>query len=532
MLNVEDPARTGPAGQQTSTGRRRRPWWIWAAPFAVILATLIARNTDLFTGRFYETADYGADSLLIEQARHFTLLVGNYSRDYFHHPGPAYLYAEAAGQSLLYNALHLVPTAWNGQVIALYVLNSALAGLVVFVVAGWLGRAGALAATALLLGFAVLHAGVLSAAWLPYQDVPAFTLFLVAAGSVAAGHGRDSWIAALAGWLAIHRYATMLLFVPVMTVIVLILVAWPERRRLRAALRDLTRARPVWLPPVLISAVFALPIALDLILHWPGQFGMYISYSEGSTAGAHSFATTLHYVKWFWGTGAAGSAAMAALSVAAIAAAVLTRGPLRRYLVALLVLCAVATAIFVYYAATGIDEIFEQYIGYFYWAVPLTVALVIVAALVAAVPGRVATAVAALAALAAVAGFAVAPGTATSTTHVDPESAQTPGSVMDPGLPGVVRTLAADAGGKTVVVYLYQNAWAAMAGFLAQTERTGVRACVGNPYWKFMVTSQFICTPGEAARGAGFMFHPAGTRIKGSVATMDGAVITRYHPAS
>jgi hypothetical protein len=57
-----------------------------------------------------------------------------------------------------------------------------------------------------------------------------------------------------------------------------------------------------------------------------------------------------------------------------------------------------------------------------------------------------------------------------------------------------------------------------MTGLLVQAERTGVTACVADPFWEFMVTSQFICTPAELARGAEFRLFvpgqvPPGTAV-------------------
>src|SRR5215471_11264585 len=101
-------AETRPPDVQSLPGRR--PWWVWAVPFAVLFGVLCARNRFLFPTRLYEQGDAGANSILIEQARHFTLLVGNYSRQRFHHPGPAYMYVQAIGEYLFQNALHLVPT--------------------------------------------------------------------------------------------------------------------------------------------------------------------------------------------------------------------------------------------------------------------------------------------------------------------------------------------------------------------------------------------------------------------------------------
>ena len=87
--------------------------------------------------RLYEQGDGGANSILIAQAKHFTLLIGNYSREGFNHPGPAYMYVQAAGQWLFFYALHLVPTAWNAHVLAVFVLNSAFVAMVTGMVYGW-----------------------------------------------------------------------------------------------------------------------------------------------------------------------------------------------------------------------------------------------------------------------------------------------------------------------------------------------------------------------------------------------------------
>ena len=172
----------------------------WAAPFALVLAVLLVRNAFLFTTPEYEDADMGANSILNEQARRFTLLVGHYSREHFNEPGPAFLYVQAWGESVFYDALHVVPTPWNGQLIALYGLNALLAASVVAVGYGWTrsigGAAATLAAVALL---GALHPTAFSSDWMPYVFVPAYLAFAVAIASVAAGRTQDCWLAALAG---------------------------------------------------------------------------------------------------------------------------------------------------------------------------------------------------------------------------------------------------------------------------------------------------------------------------------------------
>ena len=98
--------------------------------------------------------------------------------------------------------------------------------------------------------------------------VPAYITFLVAAASVAAGASRDLWILTLTGWFLIHGHACFLFFVPVILAAVLATVVWQHGPR--ASLRAFFRPR-AWVPVAVISAIFALPIVVNLALHWPGR---------------------------------------------------------------------------------------------------------------------------------------------------------------------------------------------------------------------------------------------------------------------
>ena len=289
-------AATAPAGPPAEAadgaGRARRPCrgrplWMWAVPFAVLLTILFVRNRFLFTTKLYEQGDAAANSIRIEQAMHFTLLIGNYSREGFSHPGPAYLYVQAFGQWLFQYGLHVVPTAWNAHLLAVFVLNSALLALVVAMVYGWTRSLRAAAACLAVIGiFGAVHPPAINSDWMPYMYVVMYCVFLVAAGSVAAGHVRDAWIFALTGWFLIHGHACFLFIVPVIAAAVIAVLAWPHRRTPGVSLRRFLRhQRRAWIPVVAISALFVLPIAVNLALHWPGDFGKYFAYSKSGQAG-------------------------------------------------------------------------------------------------------------------------------------------------------------------------------------------------------------------------------------------------------
>ena len=507
---AESPETAIIAGAAADPAPRRRPWWVWAVPFTVLFAVLCVRNRFLFSTRLYEQGDAGANSILIAQAKHFTLLVGNYSREGFNHPGPAYMYVQAVGEYLFQNALHVVPTAWNAHMLSVFALDCAFVALAVGVVYGWTrSLRGAAACFAVFAGFIIAYPPILNSDWMPYMYVLAYMAFIVSAGSVAARRGQDAWIFALTGWFLIHGHACFLLFVPAVTVAVLAAVLWPSRHALREQTgRFFREQRGTWIPVAVISAVFLLPIVVNLVLHWPGDFGKYISYGGSGRAGGHGARQVAEYALWFWWPHHhAWLAPLLGYPLALAAVLWLARRPLRGFLLALLGVNVVSSLAFLLYATVGIDNLTQYYIGYFYWSAPLVTVLVIVLAIVEGLGPRLAprtgprvgAAVAVLAAVAVFAWLAVIPGARTNSTND-----------IDESLPRVVATLAARAPGQMIVLHIDHPAWVETTGFLVQAERTGVGACLDDPWYTFLMTRQFICTPAQAASGQAYWIYTPG----------------------
>jgi hypothetical protein len=210
----------------------------------------------------------------------------------------------------------------------------------------------------------------------------------------------------------------------------------------------------------------------------------------------------------------------------------LAPGPVRRFLVSLLAFNTLSSAAFVAYAAIAVDELTPTgyYIGYFYWSAPVIMLLVIAVAVVESLPALPGLAVAATVGAVACAAFALAPHTVTSTEHTDPRNLAA-GANIDPALPAGVARMAALADGRPVVLRLAHPAWLAMTGILVQAERTGVRACVADPGWVIMVTSQFICTPVELTDGVAYHLYAPGlvphgmpvvSRLRRAIVTSEG----------
>jgi hypothetical protein len=533
-------------------------------PFGVLLGVLLTRNAFLFSTPEYERADMGANSILIEQARRFSLLLGNYSREGFNHPGPAFLYVESWGESVFWAALRVVPAAWNGQLIGLYVLNALFGACVVAVAYGWTrSLRGALAAGAAVACFAAVHPEAFSSDWMPYVYVPAFLLFVVSAASAAAGRGSDAWIAALSGWFLIHGHAAFLVIVPALVLVLaaLRLVTGDlARRTLGAAVARVTRrnawdpaprtsprdedrdARPrilarwrTWLPVVAISAVFLLPMVLQLALHGDGNFARYFGYASSSDAGGHTAAQVTDYVLWYWWPRAhAWAAPVVLVLLAGLLTWRLPAGPARRFCRWLMITDAAAVALVVVYVAVGVDSIDQHYICYFSWATPAVLLLVITIAvtglLASARPRRgalTALALAYIAAVAACCAFAGAAATQISTAYVDPLNPPA-GNPVDPALPAAVATMGTLAAGRTIVLDFPHDGWTDVTGILVQAGRTGVSACVADPHWAFLMSGRSICTTAEFLHGYIMSVYPDGEIPPAAypVARLQRAIVT------
>ena len=444
------------------------------AVFAVLFGLLLLRNVWLFTLAVHESGDSAANSIVTYQAKHFRLLVGNYSRVGFSHPGPAYFYVQAVGEWLLHDVAHLVPTPWNGEAVAVLALNAAVLAVTMSVLAGWYRSWPAIGlGVAVLLGYTTVYSGLFSTVWMPLEYIAPFLLLLTAGASVTAGRTGDLWALALAGGLLVHGHAEFLGFVPVLTAVPL--VAAVRRRAPRAH----------WLAFAAVVAVFAVPIGLNLALHWPGEFGKYLSYG-GSVH--HGLGAALRY------TLRAAPASVLLLPAAALVAWRMEAGPSRSLLRAGLALAVLATVAFTGYALRGIDDLRADYVGDFLRAVPLLLLLLLLVCLlpmgvlpVGVLPVHRAVTAGALA-VAVVAALAV------------PAALLTPREDADE-VPGVLADLRTRAAGRPVVVDLDHDAWPVLDALVIGGRRYGPRVCADDPQWTFMVTREFVCTDRERAAG-------------------------------
>jgi hypothetical protein len=528
----------------------RRRWSLatvtWLGSFLTLTAVLVVRNAYLFTTKIYEDQDFAANTIAVLQAKRFDLLTGNYSKEGFYHPGPAFLYVMAAGESFFHDLLHLVPTPWNGQLLAILLLNAALIGASLAVLARQAGSGRvALAALVVVLLFAALHPLTVNSAWMPYVYFAPTLLLLVSAASVATGQTVDLWLLALSAWLCINGQAEFLLFSPVIVVASLASLMVVRRRRRRAAGDTVPRvpARH-WIGAVAVSAVLVFPIALNTAMHWPGQFGRYLHYGRAASGHLthHSVAFSIGYTLRYWWPGVPARTAdigglVVGVVVCALALLLAWRCPLpglRRFLLASLAAVGLLTVLFVYYALKGVDDndISQAYLGYFYWTAPLLTVIVAVVAAVATAAKVDLRRAAVLGLAAAVAGAAVIATVVPQ--HKDNRDDPPAKYYGDPQIPHAVAQLAASADGRPIVLNITHNDWIDTVGLVAYADRTGVRSCVVGVRWMNLFRAQSICTRSETRSGVAFRVEAAHRHPRPGwevAATLPTAWMTRKAPA-
>jgi hypothetical protein len=271
----------------------RGPWWrrAWVLSVALFVTVLLNNSEAIFRTPIYETDDYAADSLQILKAKQFRETLGNYCRFGFHHPGPAFFYVFGWGEILCHDTTHLVPTPFNGQMIALYALSAFFFGATVGLIAA---RAGSAAGwfVGLALLFAAWHFGAVGkfygfipgnltffVPWMPCFIVLPFLCFLVAGASVAAGGGKDLPLMTLAACFLVHGHVGMPL-----EVVPLTLVAygafWVEAKRTGQRPWNLFR-RQHWVAAAII-ALFLTPLVINFLTAHPNNLALIVEHLRTS----------------------------------------------------------------------------------------------------------------------------------------------------------------------------------------------------------------------------------------------------------
>jgi hypothetical protein len=241
---------------------------IWIALVAVFV---LAHFRFFFLESFTELGDSAVNALEIRKAKSFAALYGNYSRWRFHHPGPAFFYAYAAGESMLHDLLHLVPSPYSAHMIAGIIMQT---GFFIWTLSILRRHVRYPFILPLVLIAGALHFGAVNyhmigssfeSIWPPYVLLFPFLCFLVACAAIASGSAIEILPAIVSGGMLVHGHVAQPLFVlPFFTLAIVAFVTRSiiHHQSIGAELRK--HSNRLILSAVLLT-IFLLPIVLDCL---------------------------------------------------------------------------------------------------------------------------------------------------------------------------------------------------------------------------------------------------------------------------
>lgn len=261
---------------------------VWLAAAAFLLAVLII-NHDLFLRPIFEHGDYAANAIQIQNAKHFREMLGNYSRWRFHHPGPAFFYIFALGETVLHDWFHLAPDALNAHILTIIVLNTVFlfACIGIFAQDCRSPLFVPAAVVAALVFISTINRTFIGSAllsiWMPYVFLFCLLLYVTACASVSTGKYQHLPIAVLTGLMLVHAHIAQVMFVSVIGSMMAATVIL--RRTRHGGVRTfLVENRKSLLISGALVALFAIPPLLDVMLHKPSNIApirVYLSVHQG-----------------------------------------------------------------------------------------------------------------------------------------------------------------------------------------------------------------------------------------------------------
>jgi hypothetical protein len=340
---------------------------------------------DIFMSSGTEIGDFAANSLLVQEAKHFNLFVGNYSRVGFNHPGPAILYVLAMGEVLFYDWLHWVHSPMAGQLVAVALYNAFWMTLFARLLHHY---SKSIVSTIIVVTFfifissSVAMHGFFTGAWFPHLYYGPFAVLLLALARFAEGRNDALFSLALSTGFLINGHVSFVPMLGIMLGFALIYnyFAYRNNRQNRIVASTFLHDNKIrLLQAVAVLLVFFIPLVIETIRDFPGPIYNYAVYDVKHSH--NSLADALHFVGLYW------HGVYFALLAAVLGFIVYYKSAVAIRSILMILLAASAALLF--YALFGIDQLSFDYIGYFYYAVPALFAAILLLAVINNLPQQI-----------------------------------------------------------------------------------------------------------------------------------------------
>lgn len=361
-------------GQSLRKNRISNGWFVLL--FFTIAAILAFSNWPIISTHNTEVGDFAANSLLILDAKHFSLFVGNYSRVGFNHPGPAILYVLALGEFIFFDLIKLVPSPFSGQLLAVALYSSFWIVLILKLLTKITGKlAHATVITSLFITTVTfLDHQFLTGMWFPHLYMLPFAAMVISISTVLNGRIDSLQSLALSSGFLINGHVSFVATLGITLIFVLLfnrVVFKNTPSKLITSINYINTNKTALILSLTTLSLFFIPLLIETALHFPGPIAGYAKFSGGHTS--NTLGEAIKYTTIFWGG--------IALAVASIVALIIlnvkhTNTP-NNWTRALSLTFLATSLAFLFYAKYGVDMLDQTYIGFFYFAVPsLTLALI------------------------------------------------------------------------------------------------------------------------------------------------------------
>lgn len=280
----------------SSNFKRYFPFWFGTVLFLITINLLIIHNhAFLFSSINHFTGDFASMDLATWRAKHFTQILGIYSWNLFHHPGPIYFYLYALGEFLFYDNLNIVPTTASSMVLTHLIINSLFFTAFCLTIYKLVNKA-ILVFVFFGVSFLFFNANPnsISAFWPPYATILPFTFFTLVIAIYASGHNWPIFLIIVSGGFCFHAQLSLL---PALSscFVFAYFIRIINLRMLKSVSSTFT-LRDIVVAVVLIG-LFLLPIVLDLILNSPSNITAILAYYKRPSL-PNSLSACLEYL-WF-----------------------------------------------------------------------------------------------------------------------------------------------------------------------------------------------------------------------------------------
>jgi hypothetical protein len=346
-----------------------RMLFFWLIIYFVIAAILVASSQYAISVSTTEIGDFAANSLLIQDAKSLDLLVGNYSRVGFNHPGPAILYVLAAGEYLLHDKLALVSFPFAGQLIAVAFYNAFWLTLVSVLLRrmGGARHVVLVAVSVFCLISSIEDHSFFNGIWFPHLYFAPFAVLLLSLARLIQEKADSLWMLAISSGFLINGHASFIAILGLMLIIVVTYSFFAGSQRGGVIRPSFIKSNsgPL-LIAVLLLVLFFVPMLILTVREFPGPLGDYVAFGGGHKP--NRLKAAFGFLSLYWGGRTAFLASIAAFVL-------LWKAKKSESIRPLLVVIAAATLAMLFYARYGVDYLDQTYIGFFYYAVPSVLAV-------------------------------------------------------------------------------------------------------------------------------------------------------------